>query len=377
MMDTPKRLHSFTPPFLGGRRASPWFIIAAAAISAGWVALGSLDHVARADKTRTGATRVENSQWSVEHPEGDASTWEIRHEGKLVTTYHDDLAGTPGFFPVQTPSGLELTRQFPIGPTRVFEKEDHDHHRSFWFTHGIVNGLDFWVDGDKPHVGKIVQRESQVQVAGNAVILTTKNDWLAHDGQQVLSDVRRFRFTESRNDTLIDATIELIAGDGDVTFGDTKEGSFGVRVAGTMKVDAKKMDERIGGKIVNAEGLRDADAWSKASAWVDYSGPLLPKGQTDKTEVQTKEQILASELPVGGITMMYHPANSLPECRWHVRTYGLFAANPFGHRHFGLPAYEGVTIRDGESLTLDFRVVLHDGPFDEDATKQHYLDYSR
>ncbi|WP_231603009.1 DUF6807 domain-containing protein [Neorhodopirellula pilleata] len=344
--------------------------------------MGLLTRTTAADEIRGGDAQVQNvpaekNQWSVGHPDGDSSAWEIRCQGELVTTYYGDLAGTPGFFPVKTPSGLELTRRFPIGPPRDFEKEDHDHHRSFWFTHGIVNGLDFWIDDDKSHVGKIVQRESQVQVDGNAVVLTTKNDWQDHDGQTLLSDVRRFRFTQSHGDTVIDTTIELIAGDGDVTFGDTKEGSFGVRVAGTMKVDAKKMDKRIGGTIINAEGLRDADTWSKPSAWVDYSGPLLPTSHIDGTRVQTKEELLASDLPVGGITMMYHPTNHLPECRWHVRTYGLFAANPFARRHFGLPEYEGVRIRKNESLTLDFRVVLHDGLFDEPTTKQHYLDYSR
>lgn len=74
--------------------------------------------------------------------------------------------------------------------------------------------------------------------------------------------------------------------------------------------------------------------------------------------------------------MMYHPGSDLPECRWHVRTYGLFAANPFGRRHFGLDKYDGVTIKNEDSLSLNFRVVLHDGAFDESKTLRHYSEFS-
>jgi len=27
------------------------------------------------------------------------------------------------------------------------EEHDHPHHRSMWFSHGLVNGVDFWGEG--------------------------------------------------------------------------------------------------------------------------------------------------------------------------------------------------------------------------------------
>jgi hypothetical protein len=75
--------------------------------------------------------------------------------------------------------------------------------------------------------------------------------------------------------------------------------------------------------------------------------------------------------------MFYHPSNSLADCFWHVRTYGLFAANPFGRHHFGQPEYEGVKIADGDHLDLHFRIVLHDGGFDREKSEQHFADYSK
>ena len=328
-----------------------------------------------------GQAKLKNLVWSVTHPPGNEKAWDIRLGDHLVTTYHEDLDGTPGFFPLQTPQQLELTRRFPIGAARPFEKEDHDHHRSMWFTHGIVNDLDFWIDDDGPHVGKVVHRQGQFDASSNGVVLDTQNDWIDADGHKVLSDQRRFRFSHDNGDTIIDVTVRLNATNGDVNFGDTKEGTFGLRLAGTMKVDAKKIDPRLGGKVINTEGMEDAAAWSQKSDWVDYSGPVLPKQVTDElkpwsNDPASTEKLLSEPLDQVGITMMYHPGSDLPECRWHVRTYGLFAANPFGRRHFGLEEYDGVNIANGDSLTLNFRLVLHDGVFNESKTKQHYEDFS-
>ena len=72
----------------------------------------------------------------------------------------------------------------------------------------------------------------------------------------------------------IDFDITITEAPGPVKFGDTKEGTFGVRVPGTMKVEA----ENGGGHIVNSHGQTDKAAWGKRAAWVDYYGPV--DGQT-------------------------------------------------------------------------------------------------
>ena len=83
-------------------------------------------------------------------------------------------------------------------------------------------------------------------------MLITHNDWLGPDGERILSDTRRLSLRNDEGRRIIDCDFLLKATDGDVNFGDTKEGSFGVRVAGTMKVDAK-----LGGKITKtADALR-------------------------------------------------------------------------------------------------------------------------
>ena len=117
-----------------------------------------------------------------------------------------------------------------------------------------------------------------------------------------------------------------------------------IRVAGTMKVDAKK-----GGRIVNSEGQTDGDAWGKPAAWVDYHGPV--DGQTV------------------GVAILNHPGSFRYPSYWHVRTYGLFAANPFGLRDFKRSGnVDGShTLAPGESFTLRYRFLFHRG--DEKAGK--------
>ena len=158
------------------------------------------------------------------------------------------------------------------------------------------------------------------------------------------ADVRRRADRSSsanatNNDRWIDFTITIKATDGDVTFGDTKEGTFAVRVADTMRVEAKK-----GGRIVNSEGQENDAAWGMPAKWVDYTGPV--EGETV------------------GVAILSHPKSFRPNTRWHVRGYGLFAANPFGHKDFPKPelAEQGaVTIKKGDELTLRYRVLFHRG----------------
>ena len=44
-----------------------------------------------------------------------------------------------------------------------------------------------------------------------------------------------------------------------------------------------------------------------------------------------------------------------------MRTYGLFAANPFGWHDFGRPERGDYTIPGGQAIEFSYRVVLHEG----------------
>jgi Methane oxygenase PmoA len=276
----------------------------------------------------------------------------IKIDGNLFAEYLTKAGHSPAIWPIIGPTGKRMTRSFPLDSSQPNEKTDHPHHQSMWFTHGDVNGLDFWgANANQAPAGKenlqIVQRDlKEAKGEGGTARIVTRNDWMNGD-KRVCEDERTMTFgSETNGDRWIDCKIIVKATDGDVTFGDTKEGAFGIRVPETMKVDAKQ-----GGHIVNSTGQTDADAWGLPAEWVDYMGPA--DGQVEGETV--------------GIAIFSHPSSFRPKCRWHVRTYGLFAANPFGEKDFN-PAdtkQGAVTIKQGDSLTLRYRVLFHRGTTEE------------
>lgn len=293
---------------------------------------------------------TEQATFTVEattEPEG----WRILHGEKVIAGYITESAGRPVIYPVVGPGGHHMTRAYPLAEARQSERKDHPHHKSMWLTHGDVNGTDFWLDRD--HAGKIVQQKGSASVdESGAAVIVTENDWVTKADEKVLSDTRRWAFFEQDGRYVIDCDFLLKATAGDVNFGDTKEGSFGMRVAGTMKVDA-----RMGGKITNAEGQTNQAAWGQKSAWVDYSGPV--DGDTV------------------GITIHDHPSSFGHPCRWHVRTYGLFAANPFGVHHFtNTEKTNGIVLKEGTEMRLNYRVVLYQGTFDAEAAAEDSKQYA-
>jgi len=279
----------------------------------------------------------------------------VEINGKLFTEYNYKDVPRPFFYPVIGPNGVPIIRHWPMKEGKD-EATDHKHHRSLWFTHGEVNGHDFWSEGSRS--GKIVHEEFEKITSGRDVgIIQSRNKWVARDGKVVCTDTRTHRFyppMAGPDGQIMDFEITLHASHGKVVMGDTKEGSMAIRLAPTMRVEGKVAK----GHIVNSEGHRDGAAWGKRAAWCDYFGPV--KGETV------------------GVAIFDHPTNPKHPTWWHVRTYGLFAANPFGVHNFeGKPKGVGdITIPAGESLTFRYRFYFHKGNEKQAKVAEHYRQYA-
>ena len=233
------------------------------------------------------------------------------------------------------------------------EPNDHPHHHSLWVAHGDVNGTDDWSISNESGSTKQDQLTdiAQGQVCGEII---SKNVWLSKDKKPLLNDLRKITiWGMPETGRYIDFDLTFTAEYGDAKFGDTKEGGLvAFRVAHTMQVERE--DKKPGGTIINANGDKDGNAWGKAAAWCDYSGPV------DNT--------------VAGLTIMDSPKNIFYPTYFHVRTYGLFTANPFG-----LSAFKndkkldgGKMLKKGESWHLQYRVYVHKGNAEEAKVKQAY-----
>jgi sugar phosphate isomerase/epimerase len=279
----------------------------------------------------------------------DRATVEI--DGKLFTEYRFKEPQRPFFYPVIGPTGEPVMRHWPIDDSYPDDARDHVHQKSLWYTHGSVNGIDFWSDGK----GRIIHDKFLEVSSGPQVgVIKSQNQWVAPDGKLICTDTRTHHFSADPGGIIMDWEITLHASNGPVTMGDTKEGTMAIRLAPALRLSGK-----VGkGHIINSEGLTDNATWGKRADWCDYYGPL--KGE------------------VVGIAIFDHPDNPRHPTWWHVRDYGLFAANPFGIHDFEKkPAGTGdLLIPAGQSVTFKYRFYFHKGDDQQGKVAEHYRAYA-
>lgn len=278
----------------------------------------------------------------------------VEINGQLFTEYNYQNVTRPYFYPIIGPGGASMTRHWPMKEVPD-EDRDHPHHKGLWYTHGDVNGHDFWAEGKKS--GKTVHETFLEIKSGPKVgVIKSQNKLVALDGTVVCTDERTVRIHNLPNDRILDFEITIQASKGDVTFGDTKEGTMAIRLAETMRVKGK-----VGkGHIINSEGVRDGETWGKRAKWVDYYGPV--DGKTV------------------GVAIFDHPQNPRYPTWWHVRDYGLFAANPFGIHDFErLPDKKkgNWALPAGQSATFRYRFYFHQGDEKQGKVAERFQEYAQ
>jgi hypothetical protein len=273
----------------------------------------------------------------------------IEINGKPFTDFY--IAGSqvskPYLWPLRAATGTYVTREWPMEKVEEeasIARPDHPHQRGLWFAHAKVNDLDFWniapLDQrpyNQPDRGKIVlDKLGAIKNGKDQGSIAATFDWKDHDGKTLLTESRVTTFYADKDQRTMDLDITLTAAV-PVTFGDEKDGVLGIRMRPILQEDKGT------GHITNADGLQgEKQVWGKPSNWCDYSGDV--KG----------EKV--------GIAILDHPSNPRHPVRWHVRGYGLFAANPFGQKVFDKTQPDGsMTLAPGKSLRFRYRIIIHPG----------------
>ena len=105
------------------------------------------------------------------------------------------------------------------------------------------------------------------------------------------------------------------------------------------------------GVLCNSRGgIGEGECWGKDAEWCDYHGLLDGIGEM-------------------GVTVFDHPSNERHPTAWHIRSYGLFAANNF---HFK----GGYTLKAGESINYSYRILFRRRPMTSDDISAYYEDYA-
>ena len=274
---------------------------------------------------------------------------DIEVDGKPFSTlYFGPDAPKPYMHPLRSASGKVVTRGYPMADV-AGEPKDHPHHRGLWFTHGEVNGFDYWANEKPgPRAGRILlNKVVSVKSGDKSGSMTLAFDWNAPDGNKLLTETRTTTIHSDPKLRIIDLDIELKAGAGKVVFGDTKEGTFAIRLAAPLNEPTGKEKSGVTtptGRMTSAEGGQgEKQVWGKRSPWVDYAGII------------DGEKL--------GVAILDHPSNPKHPTYWHSRSYGLFAANIFGERDFHADKSRdgSVTLEPGRSLRFRYRVIIHPG----------------
>ena len=278
----------------------------------------------------------------------------VNVDGKPFTTFHlGEKNNKPFLAPLRSASGKIITRGFPMEDIPG-ESRDHLHHTGLWFSYDDVNGVKFWENDPsytKPNIGRIVVTHTQRKDGDKSGTLNATMEWRDPAGKVLLVENRDMIFYSDAKLRTIDFHITLTAAQ-DVTFGDTKEGAFAIRLADNFT-------ERKGAKIVDANGrVGMKNVWGKRSNWVDYTAEV------------DGEQL--------GVAMFDNPQNPHFPTYWHARDYGLFSLNPFGQNAFDENMPENKTkLAKGQKLTLRWRVLIHPGDAAAAGVADLYKQYAQ
>jgi len=265
---------------------------------------------------------------------------DIEINGKTFSTFViGGDAPKPYLAPMRTAEGVVITRRFPMEKVEG-ETRDHPHHRGMWFTHGDINGIDYWMNekGAKGRHGLVkLEKVQQVKGGKKSGVIKATFTWVSDTGTPLLKEERTMTFYADPVMRIVDLDATFTALE-QAKFGDTKEGFFAIRLRDELR-EAKGT-----GTMRSSDGKTGMkQIWGKAFPWVDYSGTLEGKKV--------------------GVAIFDHPSSFRYPTYWHARDYGLFAANAFGlHDFFNDKSKDGsYTLEKGKTMHFRYRVVIHPG----------------
>ena len=285
----------------------------------------------------------------------------VMTDGKMITEYvFDSTLSRPVLHPLFSPSGAKVTRDYPFRDIEG-ESHEHPHHTGVYFTYGSdgeVNGNSFWYNPhDRPPFSPGIklpgihhQEITGLETSNGKGTITAMNHWVDSTSTPLLEEHRIMEFKVEEQAYIIDFTITLRALDTKVTFGDTKEGMFAIRVADWLAEEAKGTLYEGTGEYLNAEGDRtEENVWGKRSAWVRL------QGEKEGTPV--------------GVAVFHHPSGLNYPAYWHARGYGCFGANPIGQATYQRqrkhavenPQERTLTLQPDEKALFKFRMLVYEG----------------
>jgi hypothetical protein len=208
---------------------------------------------------------------------------------------------------------------------------DHDHHRSFWWGHQNIAGVNFWEERSTTPLLAVPQIRQEAWVhyqdGDEEAGIVVKIGWFdAHKVRLMVQDLIVVYRPLAGDEGWLELQTKFTPTLEELKIARTNFGFLGLRVAASMS-------KHFGDGTITAShgGVNEKAIFAKPAKWVDYSGPITAKAHE-------------------GITWFDHPSNcGDTPTSWHVREDGWMSA---AHN-----------LREGLSLTkdkpLNLRYALH------------------
>jgi len=243
----------------------------------------------------------------------------------------------PFFHPLCTPAGHVLS---------IFEPSDHTWHRGLWFTIKIVNGENFW---EEPADGVFgIQQTCQPPAVSHdesSINLHTELNWVRPGGDVVLNERRKIIYQPLDQDSYaLDFTFDLTPCH-DVVFDRTPFTTWGGYGGLTFRGNRNWTNT----KLTFADGSTSDRPTPVHSPWCDLTGLIDGAANTH-----------------AGVAMFDHPQNVRHPVGWYGGT---------GAGHYfnaALLFHESLKRQAGETLSLKYRVLVHDHDMGVDRLNAAY-----
>jgi hypothetical protein len=242
----------------------------------------------------------------------------------------------PFFFPLVGSSSDWLTRMGHPGAP------DHDHHRSIWFAHAKVLGINFWEDTTAARIRQ--KRWLSYQDGDEEAAMAVVIGWYdGHDPKELLEQelIAAIR-PRTEGETLLELQSTFRPAAESLEFGKTNFGFLAVRMAKNLSGD-------FGGTIKNSEGMiGEPVIFAKPARWMDYSGPGTKGAE--------------------GITYFDHRGNPGHPVCWHVREDGWMGAS--------VCLNGPIVTSKKEPLVLRYLLHAHGGPLNVEKAEALAKDFN-
>ncbi|MSR30293.1 MAG: hypothetical protein EXR99_02195 [Gemmataceae bacterium] len=247
----------------------------------------------------------------------------------------------PFFYPVNGPCGKSLTR---MGHPAA---ANHGHHKSLWWGHNSVAGVDFWSEKKSPgNQPKIIQETWHHFQSGNTEAgFAGQIGWFdSHLAKLMTQDLIAFYTPLEGGESWLEIQTRFSTPLAQLTLGKTNFGFIGMRMAQTISAQFG------GGILTNSNGEKTEKAvFAKTAHWMDYSGPV-------------------SNSSWEGATWMDHPDNPRHPVSWHVRDDGWMS-----------PAFcltDGLTLAKNDSLSLRYGIWVHAGEVAPEKADEYFKKFA-